>query len=224
MSTQHNESFSLNELVKTLSADRLKPYLSAASGDLNKAVELYQWNIEISGAFYESLSIAEVCLRNTLNDQLALMHADRSGYWFDNFGSFFTGDALSDIALARKRASRPGRYETPGRIVAELNFGFWKYILAKRYEATLWTPALRHGFPGLEPKQRSVVFSAVSELHTLRNRIAHHEPIHQRDLLADLLTTYRLLDWISVDTRKWAVTFSRINKCLNEFPELKLRD
>ena len=32
-------------------------------------------------------------------------------------------------------------------MVAELNFGFWKFLLARPYEATLWTPALWHAFP-----------------------------------------------------------------------------
>lgn len=218
MSTEEYGHYSLQELVNTLSADRLSPYIIAADGNLNNAVELYRWNIQISGAFYEALSIAEVSLRNSLDNQLTKLHSGEPGFWFDNSRNLLTGDALSDISLARKRANRPGRFETPGRVVSELNFGFWKYILAKRYESTLWTPALRHGFPGLELKQRSIVFSAVSELHSLRNRIAHHEPIHQRDLSQDLLTTYRLIDWISPDTRKWAVSFSTVKRCLAEAP------
>ncbi|MCW3158383.1 hypothetical protein [Micropruina sonneratiae] len=103
-------------------------------------------------------------------------------------------------------------------MVAELSFGFWKFLLAKRYEATLWTGYLRHAFPNLEPQSRAVVYRALDELHTVRNRIAHHEPIHSRDLTADTLTIYRLLDWIDHDVRAWAVTLSRLQPIIAARP------
>jgi len=68
-------------------------------------------------------------------------------------------------------------------------------------------------------EQRTVVFDAVAELHSLRNRIAHHEPIHNRDLTQDLLATYRLIEWVSPETREWAITFSRVQGCLLAAPE-----
>lgn len=93
-------------------------------------------------------------------------------------------------------------------MVAELSFGFWKFLLVKRYEAALWTGYLRHAFPNLQPQSRAVVYRALDELHTVRNRIAHHEPVHSRDLTADTLTIYRLLDWIDADVRAWAVSLT----------------
>lgn len=69
---------------------------------------------------------------------------------------------------------------------------------------------LRHAFPNLRPQNRATVYGALDALHTLRNRIAHHEPIHKRDLAADMLTIYRVLDWIDPDVRFWAVGLSRL--------------
>jgi hypothetical protein len=37
------------------------------------------------------------------------------------------GTTLGHIAKARQRATRNGRPETPGRVVAELNLGFWRF-------------------------------------------------------------------------------------------------
>ena len=54
---------------------------------------------------------------------------------------------------------------------------------------------------------RNNLYDALDELHTLRNRVAHHEPIHQRNLNADMMSIYRLLDWIEADVRAWALTF-----------------
>lgn len=126
--------------------------------------------------------------------------------------------AHDDIAAARYRVQKLGRPETPGRVIAELNFSFWKFLLARRYEATLWTGHLRHAFPNLQPQRRATVYHALDGLHTLRNRIAHHEPIHTRDLTTDMLTIYRLLDWIDTDVRAWAVGLSRLGPSLAARP------
>ena len=98
----------------------------------------------------------------------------------------------------------------PSRVVSELPFGFWKYLLSKRYESSLWTQCLRHAFPGLQPQRRSLVFSSVHESHVLRNRIAHHEPIFNRDLRADSQRIFSVLEWIDVTPSIWARSLSRV--------------
>lgn len=198
-------------IAAALSPERLAPYLTATSGDQAGALRLYEWNLAVSGALYEALGIIEVVLRNALSAQLTARHGTRSGHWYDDPGRVLSEFARKDIAAARRRVRKLRRPETPGRVVAELNFGFWKFLLAKRYEATLWTGHLRHAFPNLQPQNRATAYRALDELHRLRNRIAHHEPVHTRDLKADALTIYRLLDWIDHDVRTWAVTLSRLS-------------
>lgn len=205
-------------IVTALSPERLAPYLRATSGDLTDAVRLYEWNLAVSGALYEALGVLEVVLRNALSTQLAAHHGTLAGDWYDDPLGVLSDLAHEDIAAARRRVRKLGRPETPGRVVAELNFGFWKFLLAKRYEATLWTGHLRHAFPNLQPQSRATVYRALDELHTVRNRIAHHEPIHRRDLTADTLTIYRMLDWIDHDVRAWAVTLSRLQPIIKVRP------
>jgi hypothetical protein len=90
-----------------------------------------------------------------------------------------------------------------GKVVAELNFGFWRYLLTARYEASLWTPALRHAFPaGLA---RITVYDLVENINTFRNRVAHHEPIHTRNLHDDVDRLTLLIEWISPPTATWAL-------------------
>ena len=94
-------------------------------------------------------------------------------------------------ADARRRARRGGVPETHGKVIAELMFGFWRFVLDARHSPTLWAPALRHAFPHLRPKVRTDVYDRVERLNALRNRVAHHEPIHQVPLdrrWQDLLT------------------------------------
>lgn len=201
-----------------LSTERLVPYLRAANGELDKALRLYEWNLAVSGGLYEALGILEVVLRNALGTQLAAHHGTLAGHWYDDPLGVLSDLAHEDIAAARRRVRKLWRPETPGRVVAELSFGFWKFLLAKRYEATLWTGYLRHAFPNLQPQSRAVVYRSLDELHTVRNRIAHHEPVHSRDLTADMLTIYRLLDWIDADVRAWAVSLSRLQPLIAARP------
>lgn len=99
-----------------------------------------------------------------------------------------------------------------------ITFGFWKYLLAKRYEATLWTGSLRHAFPNLRPQSRIVAYRHVNNLHQLRNRIAHHEPIHNRDLKEDMMTIYQVLEWIDPAVRSWAWQLSRLQNVIQAKP------
>ena len=185
---------------------------------VDKALGLYEWNLAVSGGLYEALGIVEVVLRNALGRQLAAHHGTLAGHWYDDLLGVLSDLAHEDIAAARRRVRKLRRPETRGRVVAELNFGFWKFLLAKRYEATLWTGYLRHAFPNLQPQSRAVVYRSLDELHTVRNMIAHHEPVHRRDLTADTLTIYRLLDWIDADVRAWSVTLSRLQPIIAARP------
>lgn len=131
----------LGRIVQALSAKRLQPYRRACGDDLPAAVRPYEWNVTASGAFYEALSIAEVVLRNALHAQLTAFHATLAGHWYDDPMGVLSEAARDDITTARARVQRLGRSETPGRILAELNLSFWKFLLAKRYETSLWKPS-----------------------------------------------------------------------------------
>lgn len=207
-------------VASALSAERLTPYFQATNGNLSEAVRLYEWNLAVSGAFYEALGILEVVLRNALSEQLAAHHGALAGHWYDDPLGVLSSQAADDIAAARHRVAKMRRGESPGRVIAELNFGFWRFLLARRYEATLWTGYLRQAFPNLRPQSRVVVYHSLDALHTLRNRIAHHEPIHKRDLSADMLTIYRVLDWIDPNVRAWAITLSRLQPLITARPQL----
>jgi hypothetical protein len=70
-------------LRRSLSPERLAPYVAAAGG-LDAAEELYGWNLAISGALYEVLGAFEVTLRNALHVQLTMWHGRRAGAWYSD--------------------------------------------------------------------------------------------------------------------------------------------
>jgi hypothetical protein len=88
-----------------------------------------------------------VLLRNALDVALTRWSQQRygDGRWYLEIDRLVNERTRLDIGEARRRATRNGRSETPGRVVAELNLGFWRYLLARRYDGTLWRFCLYQG-------------------------------------------------------------------------------
>jgi hypothetical protein len=127
-------------------------------------------------------------------------------------------DLANLLVDARRRAARGGAAVTDGKVIAELMFGFWRFLLDARHSGTLWAPALRHAFPHLRPKVRTEVYDRVERLNLLRNRIAHHEPIYHVPLdqrWQDLLT---VAGWICPTTAAWISSSSSVPAVLAANP------
>ena len=71
------------QIVRRLSMARLASYLRASSDDVSLALRLYEWNTQISAAFFELLSDVEVVVRNSFHEQLTVWHHGRNsgGQW-----------------------------------------------------------------------------------------------------------------------------------------------
>jgi hypothetical protein len=118
---------------------------------------------------------------------------------------WFNQSSLDDINRARERLVETGKPVTSGRVVTELNFGFWRYLLSRNYHQRFWEPAFRFAFPNLPHgiDRRKEVYDVVERVHLLRNRIAHHEPVFSRDHSTDQELMLKLIGWICEDTRDW---------------------
>lgn len=187
-------------------------------GHLPDALRLYRWNAAVSGALFEDLGVLEVVLRNALDEQLAAWHAARhgGGSWRDDPDGVLSPERHEDIDAAIARVRRTP--VTHGRVLAELNFGFWRYLLAGRYEHALWTPVLRLAFPALVPARRSDVGDRVDRLNRLRNRIAHHEPVHAHPMADRHDDMLSVVGAISPPVRDWLERTSRVPSLLAQRP------
>lgn len=191
------------------SRERIEPYLVICLGDRSAAVRLYSWNIQVSAAFQAPLGCLEVAFRNALHYRLSTLFG-RGDWWLSpgtrlhHTGQHILTEAVQEI---QRRGIRP----TPGRVVAELPFGFWVSLLGSGtdYETRLWRPALRHAFPGYRG-QRRPLHQEFDEVRRFRNRIAHHEPIHRRDLVADHVRVIRLLGYVSPEYAAWVRLNDRV--------------
>lgn len=192
----------LRELV---TAERLGSYLRASGNDLSRAFGLYEWNIEASGASVSLAAMVEVVVRNALDREMTAWATARGiSDWLDAAPLDWRGHG--DIAKARQRAGRGGRTVRHGHVVAELNLGFWRYLMSKRYLTSLWIPNLGNAFPhsaGDQRAKRQQLEGDVKQVLFLRNRAAHHEPIHRRDLSADLNRALRLVGAVDPVAERW---------------------
>jgi hypothetical protein len=203
-----SSAISDERLTHLLGQERLSTYM-ARSGDFHAGMKLYRWNAAVSAAFWPSLGHVEVALRNAMSDGLAARHVrlGRDGSWLDDPASELDARMRSHIAAARRRVVQRGKGVTDGQTISALGFGFWRFLVT-RGRTALW-PDLASAFPGAPDRRRETVEDPVARLHELRNRIAHHQRIWNRDLAAsyaDVLLVARYLDadlpaWIARDCR-----------------------
>ncbi len=200
-------------LERRISVERLAPYRAAVANDLPRAVTLYERNTELSAAFWAVLGDLEILIRNAMHDRLTAWSTARYGQpvWYLDPAEVFNEQTARDIDTARHHLAANGRPEAPGRVVAELPLGFWRFLLSSRYERSLWLPCLREAFPGIAGRgMRRDVHDAMRELHLLRNRIAHHEPIHNRPLGRFHDLALMTAGWVCPVTRQWMADRSRV--------------
>ena len=165
-----------------LSSARLAPYLATVNGNLDEALALYQWNTQMSAALFEGLQHAEVVLRNALSEQLAILrqnagHPDGKWFWHDTdpwFNPWWQPEMLRLLKDACRKLEKRQRPLTIGGIVAELSFGFWRYLLTSHYVSSLWTPALRHAFPMTKRPPRHSDTTSSARYSTATSRKARH--------------------------------------------------
>jgi hypothetical protein len=194
-------------LEQALSLERFGRYLAWAASDRTRAIELYTLNTQISESLYTPMQMLEVALRNRIH---AVMTETRHEDWFHDEGCLLGKWQSEQLAKAVEGVREGKKEPTPGRIVAALTFSFWTAMFGKEYE-TLWQTTLhrigsRPDGKGLERKHFSGPLTGIRQL---RNRIAHHEPIIDRDLPALHDKIIELTGWLSPPAAEWCTAHSR---------------
>ncbi|MER7133562.1 hypothetical protein [Streptosporangium saharense] len=190
------------------------PYRNAVFGDEEQAWKLYQWNIEVSEAFYCPLHCLEVSLRNAQHAELGAA-LGRSDWWAI---APLREHERTRITKAERTLRAKGN-TTPGAddVVAELSFGFWASLLSRAYDRHLWVPVLHRAFPHYSGRRRDLQDN-MQAMVLLRNRVMHHEPIHHRRLEADHAKIYRLLGYLEPAVVTWLRDFDRVPEVLSRRP------
>jgi len=196
-----------HRLSLQISAPRLAPYLNLAqvAGDFDSAIKWYLWNARLAKAFLFPLQTAEVSVRNTIHS--AFSQNFNNVNWIFNPPFPLTPEHTASLSQTRQRLMRRNSNPTADDIVASLSFDFWSNLFRIEYDALWLTPnliatAFPHAPSGAD---RERIQKNVRRINKLRNRIAHHEPIHNISPSAQiqLQIIEELVGYICLDTARW---------------------
>ena len=129
--------------IRTLAPDRFDAFQRPGDADELDAICRYSWNMAVCCSLQANLHILEVTFRNKVHNALSVIHTDR---WFEN-PRLMTLSEQSAVIRAKQSLHRMKRPEDTGRIVAELNFGFWTGLFGKEHEHDIIRPTIRTVFP-----------------------------------------------------------------------------
>ena len=181
------------KFARLYSYSRISRYLKASKGNKKKAQQMYYANARLAQAFQPLISFFEVILRNQLHYAIAKHFGDvqwllnqKDGFMSDpslthivkKTGKTKTNDFLKkEVEKSEKTLMGKGRNVTAGRVIAELNLGFWNSLYETHHYALL------HGVPctifrGLPTGYgRKEINAIIQNIRIMRNRVSHNEPL-----------------------------------------------
>ena len=226
------------DFEKILSQKRLNRYLTACNGDTRKAMTLYRYNLQLSQEAFTIISCFEVALRNAIDANLTSVLGIE---WLKDSimqGGIFTSrntvKSYEIINYAYNKLRNTGLYSHT-KLLAEMEFGVWKYMFSP-IQFRLTGRRLLQIFPNKArstPQMQynhSYIFNELDKINTLRNRIAHHEPVCfalQQPIIdtAYILNEYQniqtLFMWMGIDSRALLYGLDHIQLVCSKINELK---
>jgi hypothetical protein len=223
-----------SDFASIMTNARMRRYLLASGGNTRKAMTLYRKNLQLTQELFTVISCFEVALRNAIDNQVTptlgsdwLRDAASTGGVFDTPRCRLTRDNIND-AIGKLLVY--SHY----KLVAELGFGFWRFMFAQnQFNAT--GRVLLRVFPSKPTSTPAIqynntfIFNQLAQLNDIRNRMAHHEPICFLPGQPVKNTTYarqhynlilELFQWMYIDTAALLYGLDRINIVCNEIDNL----
>lgn len=199
----------------------MERYFLLYPDDEARAIQHYRCNLQLAEAFYVSLSVFEVTLRNALCRELETMTGRKDWY-----AIFPTTPGLTNLNRYITQASKQivGRHEsiTPSKVTAELTLGFWVSLVNSEYERLLWKD-LRRAFPYMPKKlrQRKNVSAPLNTFRALRNRVFHNESIcwnldRVEEIHREMVT---VMGWMNKDIPEWLYRIDRFDAVCRQIRE-----
>jgi hypothetical protein len=213
-----------NELAicDVLSAPRAATYITAAGGDVAKAMALYGWNARVSAALMLPSHFAEIAVRNAVAEAIEITHGP-NWPWEAGFVRKLPNPSDRRVFNPRHELEKTRkRQPTTGKVIAELKFAFWQSMFTARHNVHLWDLHILGLFPnasGMTAQDlRKRIYDDLEVIRQLRNRIAHHEPIFTRNLQDDLMRILELIELRSTATIDWVLDMEDVSTILAERP------
>lgn len=220
--------------------------MQAAKQDEKHALALYRWNLQLTSAFQELLSVTEVVLRNAMDRELQKWNIGQASTsagssWLLNepatpLRSLSAGkrkEANKNALAAQTRRDanhwRHGQNVTHDDVLAQVMFGMWKDLLPNHVanagnttenanRERLWREALVFAFPHHIDPDGAKTFWLVYRLHGLRNRVSHMETLLDVDAAERSRDIFTLVRAICPPTHDWLTGLNRVPVILKTRP------
>jgi hypothetical protein len=204
------------QIEEILHTERIDSYRQDGA-DEALTLSRYTLNMSLSESLYPVLQFAEIALRNVIHK--AMSARCQTDTWYDHANARLVTWQSQQVAEAKLSLQKNQKLETPGRIVAELHFGFWTaffnlghgqtgvgYYLAS--QAFPHAPTAEQDFHKLGKRWKAI--------RDLRNRVFHHERIiHWKNLDARHQAILEIIDWMSPELHDLAVALDRFSLIKN---------
>lgn len=223
---------------RIMSQKRMNRYLAACGGDSRKAMTLYRYNLQLSQETFTIISCFEVALRNAIDEKLT---PSMGTEWLKD--SIMPGGAFASPILHKTHDIIDRAYHklltdnlySHSKLLASLEFGIWKYMFSPvQYRVTGRTllsifPNKARSTPQVQ-YNHSYIFNELDKINTLRNRIAHHEPICfllQQPVIDTgfILNEYQkiqtLFAWMGIDSQSLLYGLDHVKRVCDKIDKLK---
>jgi hypothetical protein len=212
-----------SSLEKSISKSRLSTYGDSTSKEIDR-IKNYILNAKISENFYFLLQNLEVSLRNAIYESFKLHYGDKKDFFF-----LYETDSRQRYKGRKEKHSREcwkmicsAKYNiinssstiSDGKIIAELNFGFWTKLLAStdsKY-TNMWRKIFGDVFPHYTITQsvdhdKILIGQEIDKIRDLRNRMFHYEPIFNKNIEQIHKDIIIIIGWINKDMQWLSITF-----------------
>jgi Protein of unknown function (DUF2934) len=213
--TMSTTETALKAIKAALSPARISTYESATGnvGDSDsRAIALYAWTARVSAALFAPLHICEVVIRNAVNDALEAVYGPLWP-WDQQFILSLPDPPRSsrDYSPRRDLIAVASKQSSTGKVIPELKFVFWQRMFTHRHDVRLWNVQLKKVFPNHDRANtvvelRKKIYADLNVVRNLRNRIAHHEPIFQRNLVQEFQRMVSLVEHRCMVVASWMVS------------------
>lgn len=197
-----------------MSEPRMTRYLMACQNDSKKAMTLYRLNLRLSQELFTVISCFEIALRNKIDQNYSNF---RGTDWLRDSirinGMFSVEKCRNTAKLIKIRFGKLGIVYSHNKLVALMDFGFWRYLFAQpQFHAG--GQSLMNVFPSRPVStpnfkyNHTFIFNELNKVNDIRNRIAHHEAICFQRGTAMIDTSYirlhyglviQFFQWMNID-------------------------
>lgn len=175
----------LEKYATTYSIERLKSFVLSNEDTIDDVISRYKRNLRISLALYPELSTLEIILRNAIDVALRMHYSET---WIEDELQNNTLLDVQDFSILQnayqttmKECKSSSKTLTTGKIIANLNFGFWTNLCTKKYNSKIWNKKgiFKSVFTNYPSKKPDVwlISKKLNAIRKLRNRIFHYEQI-----------------------------------------------